>query len=106
MKKKMNDRYRKRASNFPISAIKASMHPHTHTYTHNLFYMSMAEWVKKRMKLQTQTLVVVVKDQLSIGRTIVNGGQLTQIDLAVLPVTNHEEQAIQEGAVSAALSLK
>ncbi|MCO5581946.1 hypothetical protein L7F22_035835 [Adiantum nelumboides] len=63
----------------------------------------MAEWVKKRIKLQT--LMGVVKDQLSTGRAIVSHSQLTQIDLTVLRTINHEEQAMQEEAVRSVLEI-
>lgn len=63
----------------------------------------MAEWIKRRTKLHM--LMGLIKDQFSTGIVIAKHGHLTEIDLAVLRATSHEEQAIEEEAVRSVLEI-
>lgn len=61
----------------------------------------MGGWIKTRIRLQE--FMGLVKDQVSLGRALVKEGELSQISLAVLRATSHEEQIAEEGVIKAVL---
>ncbi|KAI5066663.1 hypothetical protein GOP47_0019287 [Adiantum capillus-veneris] len=63
----------------------------------------MAGWIKKRIKLQE--FMGLMKDQVSLGRAMAKAGQFSQIDLAVLRATGHEEHIVEEETVKAVLEV-
>lgn len=63
----------------------------------------MGEWIQKRIKLRK--IMNHVKDQLSAGRAMAKHDQLSQINLAVLRATNHEERVTEEEMVKSVLAI-
>ncbi|MCO5582823.1 hypothetical protein L7F22_036723 [Adiantum nelumboides] len=63
----------------------------------------MAGWITKRIKLQE--FMGLVKDQVSLGRAMAKAGQFSQIDLAVLRATGHEEHAVEKETMKAVLDV-
>lgn len=63
----------------------------------------MAEWIQKHIKLRR--IMSHVKDQLSAGRAMAKHDPLSQINLAVLRATNHEERVTEEEMVKSVLAI-